>query len=113
MDTSSAPYSEQPYPFNLNLDYGRCDYNVGKAFKVFGVWQPVFFHGSNSWMEKIAGGWSLSGIFNLHSGFPWTPMVSVNGGDTHFPPFRPRARFSSPPPGRLPPPTHQHPFYTH
>jgi hypothetical protein len=83
MDTSSAPFSEQPYPFNLNLDYGRCDYNVGKAFKIFGVWQPVFFHGSNGWMEKIAGGWSLSGIFNIHSGFPWTPMVSVNGGNTY------------------------------
>src|SRR6266478_2355801 len=52
MDTSSAPFSEQPYPFNHDLDYGRCDYNVGKAFKVFGLWQPVFFHGSNSWMEK-------------------------------------------------------------
>jgi hypothetical protein len=83
MDTSSAPYSEQPYPFNLSLDYGRCDYNVSKAFKLFGVWQPVFFHGSNGWMEKIAGGWSLSGIFNAHSGFPWTPMVSVNGGNTY------------------------------
>jgi len=83
MDTSSAPYSEQPYPFNPSLDYGRCDYNVGKAFKVFGVWQPVFFRGSNNWMEKIAGGWSLSGIFNIHSGFPWTPMVSVVGGDLY------------------------------
>jgi Carboxypeptidase regulatory-like domain len=83
MDTSSAPFSEQPYPFNPGLNYGRCDYNVGKAFKVFGVWQPVFFHGSNAWMEKIAGGWSLSGIFNIHSGFPWSPMVSVNGGNTY------------------------------
>jgi hypothetical protein len=83
MDTSSAPFSEQPYPFNPALDYGRCDYNVGKAFKVFGVWQPVFFHGSNAWMEKIAGGWTLSGIFNIHSGFPWSPMVSVNGGNTY------------------------------
>jgi hypothetical protein len=83
MDTSSAPFSEQPYPFNPGLDYGRCDYNVGKAFKVFGVWQPVFFHGSNGWLEKIAGGWSLSGIFNIHSGFPWSPMVSVNGGNTY------------------------------
>ena len=34
-------------------------------------------------MEKIAGGWTLSGIFNVHSGFPWTPMVSVNGGNTY------------------------------
>jgi len=40
------------------------------------MWQPVFFHGSNAWLEKIAGGWSLSGIFNLHSGFPWTPMIT-------------------------------------
>jgi len=83
MDTSSGPYFEQPYPFNLNLDYGRCDYNVGKAFKVYGVWQPIFFRGSNSWLEKIAGGWSISGIFNIHSGFPWTPLVSVIGGDLY------------------------------
>jgi hypothetical protein len=83
MDTSSAPYSEQPYPYDLSLNYGRCDYNVGKGFKLFGVWQPVFFHGSNGWMEKIAGGWSLSGIFNVHSGFPWTPMVDVQGGSLY------------------------------
>jgi hypothetical protein len=82
MDTSSAPYSEQPYPFNSGFDYGRCDYNVGKAFKLFGVWQPVFFHG-HGWEEKILDGWSLSGIFNIHSGFPWTPMVSVLNGNTY------------------------------
>jgi hypothetical protein len=79
MDTSSAPYSEQIYPYNTSLNYGRSDYNVGKAFKLFGLWQPVLFHGSNSWMEKIAGGWSLSGILNLHSGFPWSPVVNFGG----------------------------------
>lgn len=47
------------------------------------MWQPVFFHGSNSWMEKIAGGWSLSGILTLHTGFPWTPLVNVNGGSLY------------------------------
>lgn len=83
MDTSSAPYSEQIYPYDPSLNYGRSDYNVGKAFKLFGMWQPVFFHGSNSWMEKIAGGWSLSGILTLHTGFPWTPLVNVNGGSLY------------------------------
>jgi len=83
MDIDSAPYSEQPYPFDPSLNYGRCDYNVGKAFKVFGVWQPVFFHGSNAWVEKVAGGWTLSGIFNIHSGFPWSPMVNITGGNTY------------------------------
>src|SRR6266446_6534736 len=83
MDTSSAPYSEQDYPYNLSLNYGRSDYNVGKAFKLYGLWQPVFFHGSSSWMEKIVGGWSLSGILNWHSGFPWTPVISVQGGSLY------------------------------
>jgi hypothetical protein len=83
MDTSSGPYFEQPYVYNLDLNYGRSDYNVGKAFKLFGLWQPVFFHGSRGWLEKIAGGWSLSGILNIHSGFPWTPIASVTGGSLY------------------------------
>ena len=83
MDTSSAPYSEQDYPYNPAINYGRSDYNVGKAFKLYGMWQPVFFHGNRGWVEKIAGGWSLSGILNLHSGFPWSPVVSVNGGSLY------------------------------
>jgi hypothetical protein len=83
MDTSSGPYFEQDYPYNLNLDYGRSDFNVGRAFKLYGLWQPVFFHGSRSWVDKIVGGWSLSGIFNVHSGFPWSPVVSVNGGSLY------------------------------
>jgi hypothetical protein len=83
MDTSSAPYSEQPYPYDPTLSYGRSDYNVTNAFKVFGMWQPTFFRGGNTWVDKIAGGWSLSGIFNWHSGFPWSPMVSVQGGNLY------------------------------
>jgi hypothetical protein len=43
------------------------------------LWQPVFFHGSNRWIEKIAGGWSFSGIFVAHTGFPWTPIVNLPG----------------------------------
>jgi hypothetical protein len=28
-------------------------------------------------MEKVVGGWSLSGIVNLHTGFPWTPLYQT------------------------------------
>ncbi len=77
MDNSSAPYSEQIYPYALNLNYGRSDYNVSRAFKIYGMWQPVFFHGSKSWAEKVIGGWTISGILNLHSGFPWTPTYNL------------------------------------
>jgi Carboxypeptidase regulatory-like domain len=83
LDTSSGPYFEQDYPYNLNLDYGRSDFNVARAFKIFGMWQPVFFHGSRGWIEKVVGDWSLSGIFNVHSGFPWSPVVSVANGSLY------------------------------
>ena len=90
LDTASAPYSNTlppyalpMYPYDPSLNYGPSDYNVGKAFKLFGLWQPVLFHGSRGWMEKVAGGWNLSGIFNWHSGFPWDPYASVVGGNLY------------------------------
>jgi Carboxypeptidase regulatory-like domain/TonB dependent receptor len=90
MDTSSSPYStslppySEPYfPYAPNLNYGRSDYNVAKAFKLYGVYQPVIFHGSKGWIDKIVGGWSLSPILNIHSGFPWYPVVSVNNGSLY------------------------------
>ncbi|MHB1700079.1 MAG: TonB-dependent receptor [Acidobacteriaceae bacterium] len=79
MDDGSGPYYRDPYPYAPYDARGRSDYNVGKAFKLYGLWQPVFFHGANSWLEKVAGGWSLSGILNLHTGFPWTPVFSTPG----------------------------------
>ncbi|NYF51331.1 TonB-dependent receptor [Tunturiibacter gelidoferens] len=79
MDDGSGPYYQDPYPYAPYLARGRSDYNVGKAFKIYGLWQPVFFHGSSAWMEKVLGGWSVSGIFNIHTGFPWTPVFNAPG----------------------------------
>jgi hypothetical protein len=78
MDTNSGPYTRDPYVYNpAAYSYGRSAFDVNKMFKLFGVWQPVIFHGSNGWMEKVAGGWSLSGIMTLHSGFGWTPYFQA------------------------------------
>jgi hypothetical protein len=79
MDENSGPYSEDFYPYDTHAAYGRSDYNVANAVKLFGLWQPVFFHGSHSWLEKVAGGWSLSGIWNWHTGFPWNPVYNATG----------------------------------
>ena len=78
MDENSGPYEEDPYPYNSHAAYGRSDYNVADAFKLFGMWQPVFFHNAHGWAEKTVGGWSLSGIFNWHTGFPWNPVYNAN-----------------------------------
>jgi hypothetical protein len=83
MDTSSAPYTEQDYPYNPSLSYGRSDYTIGRQEKVFGMWQPVILSGGHSWLKRIAGGWSVGGILNLHTGFPWNPVYSHSGGSLY------------------------------
>ncbi len=77
MDTDSGPYSRDPYLYNPGYSYGRSDFDINHSFKVFGVWEPVLFHGSNDWGEKLLGGWSLSGIATFHSGFGWTPVFNA------------------------------------
>ena len=77
MDTDSGPYSRDPYLYNPAYSYGRSDFDINSSFKVFGLWQPVIFHGSNNWAEKIVGGWTLSGIATFHTGYGWTPVVTA------------------------------------
>jgi len=72
-DTNSGPYFRSPYLYNTQFAYGQSDFDVRNTFKLFGIWQPVIFHG-NDWKEKIAGGWTISGIFTFHTGFGWTPF---------------------------------------
>jgi hypothetical protein len=78
MDENSGPYYEDPYPFSTQAAYGRSNYDVRNAFKLFGLWQPVIFRGAHNWAEKVIGGWSLSGIWNLHSGFPFDPFYNAS-----------------------------------
>jgi hypothetical protein len=77
MDTNSGPYYRDPYLYDTKYSYGRSNFDINSMFKVFGVWQPVIFHGSNRWAEKLAGGWSLSGIATFHTGYGWTPVYTA------------------------------------
>ena len=83
MDTGSGPYYEDPYPYQPGLAYGRSDFNYGKAFKLYGLWQPVFFH-HNDLLSKAIDGFSVSGIYNIHTGFPFTPTYNVPGGNLYY-----------------------------
>jgi hypothetical protein len=80
LDTDgSGPFYEDPYfPLNPAYSYGVSDFNIGKTFKLYGLWQPVLFHGEHGWLEKIAGQWSLSGILNIHTGFPYSPNFGTS-----------------------------------
>ncbi|MGB8535221.1 MAG: carboxypeptidase regulatory-like domain-containing protein, partial [Acidobacteriaceae bacterium] len=76
-DTNSGPYYRSPYLYNTSYSYGRSDFDIANNFKLFGIWQPALFRGGHDWKEKVAGGWSLSGILTLHSGYGWTPVYTA------------------------------------
>jgi len=75
-DTNSGPYFRSPYLYNTQYSYGRSDFDIANYFKLFGIWQPAFFHG-HDWKEKVIGGWTISGIMTLHSGYGWTPVYTA------------------------------------
>ena len=83
MDTGSQPYYTDPYPYDPSLAYGRSDFNVGKSFKIYGLWQPMYWHG-NHLVGQALNGWSVSGIYNLHTGFPFTANYNVPGGNLYY-----------------------------
>jgi hypothetical protein len=78
MDNGSGPYTNPDYPWITSYNKGPSDFNAQNMIKLWGLWSPVIFHGSNAWMEKVAGGWSFSGITNWHSGFPFNPTYNSN-----------------------------------
>ncbi len=83
MDSGSNAYAGGFYQYNLATGFATSDYDVHHAFKMYGIYSPTIFKGSHSWMEKVAGGWSISGILNAHTGFPWSPnygLGEISGG---------------------------------
>jgi hypothetical protein len=82
LDDGSNNFSVQNYPWIPGTAWGPCDYDATHAFKLYGVWSPKFFHG-NDWKEKIIGGWTISGIFNWHTGYPYNPTYNnIDGANT-------------------------------
>jgi hypothetical protein len=81
MDDASNDYYWDQYPFNAKAGWGPSDYDATHNLKLWGSWSPVIFSSGN-WMEKLIGGWVLSPIWNVHSGFPWTPVYNVQLPET-------------------------------
>lgn len=76
MDDNSGPYTMDPYSYNPYYLRARSDFNVGNALKIYGVYNPKFYYGNNALAKIALNGFNVSGIYNLHTGFPWTPTVN-------------------------------------
>jgi hypothetical protein len=77
-DVSNDMIYPELYQFNPRAEWGPSDFDATHAFKLWGSWSPQFFRSAhNEWESKALGGWTFSGIWNVHSGFPWTPVYNV------------------------------------
>ena len=82
------------YPSNPKLDWGPSTTDVRHLAAInatyelpLGKGKPLF-RNIEGWRDKLASGWSLSGIETLHSGFPFTPQLGFNpsnNGDSRNP----------------------------
>ncbi len=84
LDDGSGPYTTPDYEFMPGYNWASSDFDVRQMLKLFANWSPVLFRGSNSWMEKIAGGWNISPILNFHTGFPFSPTYGGIGCNAFY-----------------------------
>ena len=80
IDQSSAEgpgyTTNQTFPGDDHTERGPSDYDATHNFRAVGLWELPVFHARNNLLGKVLGGWALNGIFQFHSGFPWTPVAN-------------------------------------
>lgn len=70
--------TNQTYPTDLATEQGPCDYDATHNLSAYGLWNLPIFTNHSTLLGKTLGGWQISGTFQFHSGFPWTPVSSNN-----------------------------------
>ncbi len=68
--------TNQTYPVDDHTERGPSDYDATHNFRAYAVWDLPIYRGRNDLMGRLLGGWELNGIYQFHSGFPWTPVAS-------------------------------------
>ena len=60
------------------LDYGNSDYDIRHRLAVSAIWQEPFFKSSKGFVRQAGGGWSISPIFTVRTGTPFSIADSTN-----------------------------------
>lgn len=80
---------------NQNWEYGNADIDQRHRFTAYYDWQLPFGHGrafaanTPGWVNTIIGGWSHLGIWSLHTGNYFTPVLSTDYSNSGAPQARP------------------------
>ncbi len=66
-----------PNPFNIDFNRGIAEMNIRLVSITNFVYDAPLLNGHNNLLRQIAGGWEVSGIWTLQSGYPF----GIVGGD--------------------------------
>jgi hypothetical protein len=76
IDTSSYEIGfQQTDPFNQLINKASSDYDVRHNFQLSAFYELPFFRNRHDLVGTVAGGWTLGGIFDKHTGFPFTALI--------------------------------------
>jgi hypothetical protein len=67
-------------PFNPSMDHGNSDLDVRHRLVVAPIYSETFFKNKHNLLGEALGGWQLAGIYQVHSGTPFTYFDSTNNG---------------------------------
>ena len=88
--TNSPAFASNP--LEPSWDYGRGSFDIRHSAVINATYDLPFGNGKafqgGPWVDRLFGGWQLSGIETLQSGLPFTPQLSynpANDGDSRNP----------------------------
>jgi outer membrane receptor protein involved in Fe transport len=65
--------------YNPSLDKGNSDYDTRQRLVISGVWDlPWMKNASNAFARQALGGWSMSPVIKVHSGYPFSIYDCTN-----------------------------------
>jgi len=65
-------------PFNPGMDHGNGDLDVRQRLVIAPIYEEPFFKHSHSIMAEALGGWQLAGIYQVHTGAPFSYFDFTN-----------------------------------
>lgn len=68
--------TNQTYPIDLATERGPSDFDATHNVSAYGLWNLPIFRNRSGFLGKTLGGWQINGVFEFHSGFPWTPVAN-------------------------------------
>jgi len=78
IDTSSFEIGfQQTDPSNQLINKGSSDYDVRHHWQLSSYWEIPLLRSRHDFVGKAFGGWTLGGILDKHSGFPFTALIGA------------------------------------